>query len=60
MSENSYPGLKDPHHKIDSGNPRGNTEQSSELASIYVYLASGESSYVPAEIMGITGGQYLP
>ena len=60
MSENSYPGLQEPHHKIDPGNIRGDAEQSSELASIYVYLTSGESSYVPAEIMGVTGGQYLP
>ena len=40
--------------------PIGRPGQPSELASIYVYLASGESSYVTAEIMGVTGGQHLP
>ena len=34
--------------------------QPAELAPVYVYLASQESSYVTAEIMGVTGGQHLP
>jgi NAD(P)-dependent dehydrogenase (short-subunit alcohol dehydrogenase family) len=34
--------------------------QPAELAPVYVYLASQESSYVTAEITGVTGGQHLP
>jgi len=34
--------------------------QPAELAPAYVYLASQESSYVTAEIMGVTGGNHLP
>lgn len=33
--------------------------QPAELASLYVYLASNESSYVTAEVMGVTGGMHL-
>lgn len=30
-----------------------------ELAPVYVFLASGESSYVTAEVYGVTGGLHL-
>lgn len=33
--------------------------QPAELAAIYVYLASQESSYVTAEVHGVTGGEHL-
>lgn len=40
--------------------PLGRPGQPAELAPTYVYLASQESSYVTAEIMGVTGGAHLP
>jgi NAD(P)-dependent dehydrogenase (short-subunit alcohol dehydrogenase family) len=40
--------------------PLGRAGQPAELASAYVFLASQESSYVTAEIIGVTGGQHLP
>lgn len=33
--------------------------QPAELAPVYVYLASGESSYVTAEVHGVCGGEHL-
>ncbi|KGT94675.1 oxidoreductase [Erwinia typographi] len=33
--------------------------QPAELAGVYVYLASQESSYVTAEVHGVTGGNHL-
>ncbi|HXH04915.1 MAG TPA: SDR family oxidoreductase [Candidatus Nitrosotenuis sp.] len=40
--------------------PLGRAGQPAELAGAYVYLASGESSFVIGEIIGVTGGQHLP
>ncbi|HEX8182410.1 MAG TPA: SDR family oxidoreductase [Candidatus Saccharimonadales bacterium] len=40
--------------------PIGRAGQPAELAPIYVFLASQESSYITGEIMGVTGGQHLP
>ena len=40
--------------------PIGRVGQPAELAPAYVYLASQESSYVTAEILGVTGGKHLP
>lgn len=40
--------------------PLGRPGQPAELASIYVFLASQESSYITGEIMGVTGGNHLP
>jgi NAD(P)-dependent dehydrogenase (short-subunit alcohol dehydrogenase family) len=40
--------------------PLGRPGQPAELASIYVFLASQESSYVTAEVYGVTGGHPLP
>lgn len=40
--------------------PMGRPGQPAELAPAYVFLASQESSYVTAEVIGVTGGQHLP
>jgi NAD(P)-dependent dehydrogenase (short-subunit alcohol dehydrogenase family) len=40
--------------------PLGRAGQPAELAPIYVFLASQESSYITGEVMGVTGGQHLP
>jgi len=40
--------------------PLGHPGQPAELASIYVFLATQESSYVTAEVFGVTGGHPLP
>jgi NAD(P)-dependent dehydrogenase (short-subunit alcohol dehydrogenase family) len=40
--------------------PLGRPGQPAELASIYVFLASQESSFVTAEVFGVTGGHPLP
>jgi NAD(P)-dependent dehydrogenase (short-subunit alcohol dehydrogenase family) len=34
--------------------------QPAELAPIYVFLASQESSYITGEVVGVTGGKPLP
>ncbi|MFT4465315.1 MAG: SDR family oxidoreductase [Sodalis sp. (in: enterobacteria)] len=39
--------------------PLGRAGQPAELVPIYVYLASQESSYVTAEVHGVTGGNHL-
>lgn len=39
--------------------PMKRAGQPAELAPIYVYLASQESSYVTAEVHGVTGGNHL-
>lgn len=39
--------------------PQKRAGQPAELAAIYVYLASQESSYVTAEVHGVTGGEHL-
>lgn len=36
--------------------PMGRAAQPAELAPVYVFLASQESSYITAEIVGVTGG----
>jgi NAD(P)-dependent dehydrogenase (short-subunit alcohol dehydrogenase family) len=43
-----------------SQSPIGRAAQPVELAPAYVFLASAESSYVNAEILGVTGGTPLP
>ena len=40
--------------------PLGRPGQPAELAPAYVFLASQESSYITAEVMGVTGGNHLP
>jgi NAD(P)-dependent dehydrogenase (short-subunit alcohol dehydrogenase family) len=38
----------------------GRPGQPAELAPTYVFLASQESSYITAEVIGVTGGNHLP
>lgn len=40
--------------------PLGRPGQPAELAPAYVFLASQESSYITAEVIGVTGGNHLP
>jgi len=40
--------------------PLGRPGQPAELAPTYVFLASQESSYITAEVIGVTGGNHLP
>ena len=40
--------------------PEGRPGQPAELAPVYVFLASQESSYVCGEVIGVTGGKPLP
>ena len=46
--------------KFGSDVPLGRPGQPAELAPAYVFLASQESSYVTAEVIGVTGGKHLP
>lgn len=41
-------------------NPMGRPAQPVELSPAFVFLASGESSFVNGETLGVTGGQPLP
>lgn len=45
--------------KFGQKTPIGRAGQPVELAGVYVYLASQESSYVTAEVYGVTGGHHL-
>jgi NAD(P)-dependent dehydrogenase (short-subunit alcohol dehydrogenase family) len=52
-----------PHEKVESfgeDTPAGRPGQPAELAPVYVFLASQESSYVCGEVIGVTGGKPLP
>jgi hypothetical protein len=40
--------------------PMGRAGQPAEVAPAFVFLASQESSYVTAEVIGVTGGQHTP
>ncbi|GAA0584371.1 SDR family oxidoreductase [Kribbella sandramycini] len=40
--------------------PLGRAGQPAELASVYVFLASADSSYITGERIGVTGGNPLP
>jgi len=46
--------------KFGQDTPLGRAGQPAELAPVYVFLASQESSYVTGEVMGVTGGNHLP
>lgn len=51
--------LDDGNHDIENfgeGTPLGRAGQPVELASLYVYLASNDSSFVSGQVFGITGG----
>lgn len=43
--------------KFGEDNPMGRPAQPAELAPVYVFLASDESSYIAGEIIGVTGGE---
>jgi hypothetical protein len=52
-----------PHEKVESfggDTPEGRPGQPAELAPVFVFLASPESSYVCGEVIGVTGGKPLP
>lgn len=40
--------------------PMGRPGQPAEVAPAFVFLASQESSYITAEVIGVTGGQHTP
>jgi NAD(P)-dependent dehydrogenase (short-subunit alcohol dehydrogenase family) len=40
--------------------PLGRPGQPAECAPAYVFFASQESSFITAEVLGVTGGQHLP
>lgn len=46
--------------KFGKNTPLGRPGQPAELAPTYVFLASQESSYITAEVIGVTGGNHLP
>ena len=49
-----------PDEKVESfgeQTPMGRAGQPAELAPAYVFFASQESSYITAEVLGVTGGQ---
>jgi NAD(P)-dependent dehydrogenase (short-subunit alcohol dehydrogenase family) len=46
--------------EFGNATPLGRPGQPAEVAPAYVFLASQETSYVTAEIYGVTGGQHLP
>lgn len=51
-----------PAEKVDefgAQTPMGRAGQPAELAPVFVFLASQESSYVTGEVVGVTGGQFL-
>ncbi|WNZ63326.1 SDR family oxidoreductase [Myxococcus sp. MxC21-1] len=45
--------------KFGKDSPMGRPAQPAELAPSYVFLASDESRYVNAEVLGVTGGRLL-
>jgi NAD(P)-dependent dehydrogenase (short-subunit alcohol dehydrogenase family) len=48
-----------PEEKVETfgeQSPLGRAAQPAELAPIYVFLASQESSYITSEVVGVTGG----
>jgi NAD(P)-dependent dehydrogenase (short-subunit alcohol dehydrogenase family) len=52
-----------PSEKVESFGaqvPLGRAAQPAELAPSYVFFASQESSYVTAQVLGVTGGSPLP
>ena len=45
--------------KFGENTPLGRAGQPAELAPLYVFLASQESSYITGEVIGVTGGRPL-
>jgi NAD(P)-dependent dehydrogenase (short-subunit alcohol dehydrogenase family) len=50
-----------PEHveKFGENTPVGRAGQPVELAPLYVFLASSESTYITGEVIGATGGRPL-
>jgi NAD(P)-dependent dehydrogenase (short-subunit alcohol dehydrogenase family) len=46
--------------KFGQNTPIGRPGQPAEVAPTFVFLASQESSYITAEVIGVTGGNHLP
>ena len=46
--------------KFGEQTPLGRAGQPAEVAPAFVFLASQESSFMTAEVIGVTGGQHLP
>jgi NAD(P)-dependent dehydrogenase (short-subunit alcohol dehydrogenase family) len=46
--------------KFGDKTPMGRAGQPAEVAPAFVFLASQESSYITAEVIGVTGGAHLP
>lgn len=46
--------------KFGENTPIGRAGQPAEVAPVFVFLASQESSYITAEVVGVTGGNHLP
>ena len=53
----SFPGEKNAEFGADT--PLGRPGQPAELAPLYVFLASDDSSYISGEVIGATGGKPL-
>ena len=53
----SFPAEKNAQFGADT--PLGRPGQPGELAPLYVFLASEESSYISGEVIGATGGKPL-
>lgn len=53
----SFPG--DKVAKFGQDTPIGRPGQPAELAPVYVFLASGDSTYITGECIGVTGGKPL-
>ena len=48
------------HTEFGKQSPMGRPGQPAELAPSYVFLASHDSCYITGEIIGVTGGSFLP
>lgn len=53
----SYGQSEEKLAKFGKNTPLGRPGQPAELASVYVFLASQESSYISGEVIGVTGGE---
>jgi NAD(P)-dependent dehydrogenase (short-subunit alcohol dehydrogenase family) len=56
----SYGQPMDKLTKFGQDTPLGRPGQPAEVAPVFVFLASQESSYITAEVIGVTGGHHLP
>jgi NAD(P)-dependent dehydrogenase (short-subunit alcohol dehydrogenase family) len=50
---------KEKAQKFGQDSPLGRPGQPAELAPLFVFLASEESSYITGEVVGVTGGKPL-